>query len=193
MQCMRSQLGRHTFSTDPQERSLRFPFRQYITLKEPCCSSTMFCLPKSVVIRRRVRGRKPALDVPSQLVTYKIPSVSETKGRETRTFHFVCFIYHLVNSDCELELVWVILILFYPRHVPKYNRIVSIDILPPNGTDTRKNLRTIMQALRTFHYCPHISHKAMDHTQERYDSHPSLVLGQSTQRPENGLYVALIQ
>src|SRR6267154_2508368 len=104
MQSMRSQLGRHTFSMDPQERPLLFPFCKYIALKEPCCSSTMLCLPKNVVIRRRVRRRKPALDVPSQLVTYKIPLVSATKGRETRTFHFVCFIYHLMNSDYEPEL-----------------------------------------------------------------------------------------
>jgi hypothetical protein len=51
------------------------------------------------------------LEVPSQLVTYNIPSVLVTKDSGTRTSHFVCFIYHLVNSDYELESARVIPIL----------------------------------------------------------------------------------
>jgi hypothetical protein len=65
--------------------------------------------------------------------------------------------------------------------------------MPPNETNSRKNVRTIVQALRTFHYCLHIPHKAMDHTQERYDSHLSLVLGQSIQSPQHGDYLTLSQ
>jgi hypothetical protein len=84
---------------DPQERPLRFPFCECIALKEPCCSSTMLCFPKNVVIRRRVRWREPVLEVPSQLVTYKIPSVLVMKDSGTRTSHLVCFINHLVNSN----------------------------------------------------------------------------------------------
>src|SRR6266566_2031561 len=45
----------------------------------------MSCFPNEVLIRRRVRGREPVLNLPSQLFTYKITSISETKrsGRST--------------------------------------------------------------------------------------------------------------
>jgi hypothetical protein len=103
MQSMRSQLGRHTFSMDPQERPLRFPFCKCFALQEPCCRSTMSCLPKKVVIRRRVRGRKPVFDVPSQLVTYKILSVSATKGREKTTNASFC-LSHLSLDEWRLRI-----------------------------------------------------------------------------------------
>jgi hypothetical protein len=50
-----------------------------------------------------------------------------------------------------------------------------------------------MQALRTFHDYPHITHKAMDHTQRLRDSHPSLLLGQSIQSHQHGLNLTLPQ
>ena len=44
-----------------------------------------------------------------------------------------------------------------------------------------------MQSLPTFHNYPHITHKAMDHTQRLCNSHPSLLLGQSIQSHQHGL------
>ena len=85
-------LGRHTFTMNPQEGPSRFPFRECIALEEPCCSSTASSLPNKVVIRRRVRGGEPGLNVPLQLVTYKIPSVSLTKGGEKIYKRLVLFI-----------------------------------------------------------------------------------------------------
>jgi hypothetical protein len=45
----------------------------------------MPCFPNEVLVHRRVRGREPVLDLPSQLFTYKITSIPETKlsGRTT--------------------------------------------------------------------------------------------------------------
>ena len=45
----------------------------------------MSCFQNEVVIRRRVRGGEPALNVPLQLVTYKILSVLITKGGRKTT------------------------------------------------------------------------------------------------------------
>jgi hypothetical protein len=50
-----------------------------------------------------------------------------------------------------------------------------------------------MQVLRTFHNSLHITHKTVDHTQGLHNSHPSLVLGQSIQFLEYGLYLAVAQ
>jgi hypothetical protein len=45
----------------------------------------MSCFPNDVLIRRRVRGREPVLNLPSQLFTYEITSISVRKrsGRIT--------------------------------------------------------------------------------------------------------------
>jgi hypothetical protein len=48
-----------------------------------------------------------------------------------------------------------------------------------------------MQAFRTFHNHLHITHKTVDHTQCLYSSHPCLVLTQSVQSLEYGLYLAV--
>ena len=50
-----------------------------------------------------------------------------------------------------------------------------------------------MQLLRTFHDYLHIPHKTMDHTQGLSNSRPSLVLSQSIQSLEYGLYLAVTQ
>ena len=53
------------------------------------------------------------------------------------------------------------------------------------------HLKTIMQALRTFHNHLHITHKTMDHTQRLSNSHPSFILGQSIQSLDGGFYLAV--
>jgi hypothetical protein len=46
-----------------------------------------------VLIRRWVKGRQPVLNLLLQLVTYRIPSVSATKGGEReQMFHLVHFV-----------------------------------------------------------------------------------------------------
>jgi hypothetical protein len=50
-----------------------------------------------------------------------------------------------------------------------------------------------MQAFRTFHNYLHISHKTIYYTQGLCHSQPSLVLGQSIQSAEYGLYLAVPQ
>ena len=50
-----------------------------------------------------------------------------------------------------------------------------------------------MQLLHTFHNYLHITHKTMDYTQGLCSSHPSLVLSQSIQFLEYGLYLAVPQ
>src|SRR5260370_28359446 len=77
---------RHTLSMNPQQRSLGFPFCQRIALQKPCCSSFMSCFSNEVLIRRRVRGREPVVNILLQLVTYKISSVmmiKKTRGKTT--------------------------------------------------------------------------------------------------------------
>src|SRR5229473_7880345 len=78
---------RHTLSMNPQQRSLGFPFCQRVALQKPCCSSFMSCLSNKVLIRRRVRGREPVVNVLLQLVAYKIPSVmtiKKNKGKDNK-------------------------------------------------------------------------------------------------------------
>jgi hypothetical protein len=158
---------KHTFSMDPQEGPPFFPFCKcvVVALQEPCCSPTMLGRPKSVVIRRRVRGRKPAFDVPSQLVTYKIPSVLATKGREKITN----FSFHL-------------LYLLTPRY-----------LMEPDSASARNFYKQSCKVLRTFHYFPHIPHKTMDSTEGLCNSRPTLVLGQSIQPLENSFYLPLLE
>src|SRR6266705_2541902 len=45
----------------------------------------MSCFPNEVLIRRRVRGREPVLNLPSQLFTYNITLISVTKRSERST------------------------------------------------------------------------------------------------------------
>jgi hypothetical protein len=56
-----------------------------------------------------------------------------------------------------------------------------------------KYQQPIIQVSHTFHNCPHTTYKAMDHTQRLCDSHLSLILGQSIQSLEYGLYLAVPQ
>jgi hypothetical protein len=139
MKRTRWRFEKHTFTMNPQERPPPFPFCQCIALEEPCCGSTEPSFPNEVVIRRRVRGREPVLNVASQLVTYKISSVSATKGKEQQTFDLVHFFQHLVKSDYETKSAQVIQYLFCMRHIPKSCRILSVDALPSNGTNPQKN------------------------------------------------------
>ena len=50
-----------------------------------------------------------------------------------------------------------------------------------------------MQESRTFHDCLHATHETVDHRQGLCNSHSSLVLGQSVQSLEYGLYLAVPQ
>jgi hypothetical protein len=52
-------------------------------------------------------------------------------------------------------------------------------------------LQAITQAFRTFHNYLHITHKTVHDTQGLCNGHPSLVLGQSIQSLEYGLYLAV--
>src|SRR5258707_6774829 len=85
---------RHTLSMNPQKRSLGLPFCQRIALEKPCCSSFMSCSSNKVLIRRRVRGREPVVNVRLQLVACKIPSVMTIKkqGERQQTLGLVYFI-----------------------------------------------------------------------------------------------------
>ena len=147
--------------------TLFFPFCKciVIVLQEPCCSPTMLCHPKSVVVRRRVRGRKPAFDVPSQLVTYRIPSVSATKGREKIT-----------------NVSYRLLYLLTPRY-----------LMEPDSASARNFYKQSCKVLRTSHYFPHVPLKTMDSTEDLCDSRPSLVLGQSIQPLEDSFYLPLLE
>ena len=53
----------------------------------------------------------------------------------------------------------------------------------------------IIRAFRTLHNYLDITHKAVDHTQGRYGSGSlqSLILGQSIQSLEDGVYLTLLQ
>ena len=55
------------------------------------------------------------------------------------------------------------------------------------------HLKTIMQALRTFHNHLHITHKTVDHAQRLSNSHPSFILCQSIQSLHSGFYLAVAQ
>jgi hypothetical protein len=57
----------------------------------------------------------------------------------------------------------------------------------------QKSDREQSKPLRTFHNRLYTTHKAVDYTQGLCDSYPSLVLGQSIQSLEDGLYLALPQ
>jgi hypothetical protein len=50
-------------------------------------------------------------------------------------------------------------------------------------------MRSIIQALRTFHDHLHITHKTMDHAQRLRNGYPSLIPGQSIQSLEYCLYL----
>src|SRR5258708_185761 len=94
---------RHTLSMNPQQRSLGFPFCQCITLEKPRCSSFMSCFSNEVLIRRRVRGREPVVNVLLQLVAYKIPSVmtiKKNKGKDNKRWVlFILFnIWRIVTT-----------------------------------------------------------------------------------------------
>ena len=93
---------KHTFAMNPQKRPPRFPFCQCIALEEPGCSSVVSSFPNEGVIRRRVRGREPVLNVArlaSQLVTYKILSVSPTKGEGRETNFLSCSFRVMLDEE----------------------------------------------------------------------------------------------
>ena len=79
------------------------------------------------------------------------------------------------------------------KNIPKSCRIPFIDASRSNGTNVRKEnyLKTIGQALCTFHNYLHITHKTMDHTQCLSNSHPSLILCQSIQSLDSGFYLTV--
>ena len=81
------------------------------------------------------------------------------------------------------------------RHIPKSCRIPSVDAFPSKQTNRqkKKKLRIGMRAFHTFHNHLHTTHKTIHHTQGLCPSHPSLLLRQSIQSLEDGLYLALPQ
>jgi hypothetical protein len=87
---------------NPQEGSPRVPFCQYAALEEPRCRSFMSCFPNEVLIRRRVRGREPVLNLPSQLFTYKITSISATKRTRNLTNVSSC-LFRLTFGEEQLR------------------------------------------------------------------------------------------
>ena len=62
----------------------------------------MSCFPNEVLIRRRVRGREPVLNLPSQLFTYKITSNSATKRRGRSTNVLSC-LFRLTFGEEQLR------------------------------------------------------------------------------------------
>jgi hypothetical protein len=62
----------------------------------------MSCFQNEDVVRRRVRGREPILDVRSQLATYKIPSVSAMEGVEKRAYASSC-LFRLILGEERLR------------------------------------------------------------------------------------------
>jgi hypothetical protein len=94
---------KHTFTVNPQEGPSCFPFCQCIDPKKPCCSSFMTCFLDEVLIYRWVRGRKPVLNLPSPLVTYKISSISTTKC-EGNTTNVSFRLFRLKFGEGQLRL-----------------------------------------------------------------------------------------
>src|SRR6267154_427578 len=62
----------------------------------------MLCFPNEVLIHRRVRGREPVLNLPSQLFTYKITSISATNRSERSTNVSSC-LFHLTFGEERLR------------------------------------------------------------------------------------------
>ena len=87
---------------NPQKGSSRFPFCQCVALQEPCSSSTVSCFPNEVVIHRRVRRREPALNVASQLVTYKTLSSQQRRKVKTTT-NVSSYSYRLIPGEGRLR------------------------------------------------------------------------------------------
>lgn len=119
------------------------------------------------------------LDIPLQLVTYKVPSILARKGEvvEEQTFHPVYVTEYLVEGDLTPNEHRVYLFLL--RNSPEACRRLSVDTSPSIGTSALSISDTVVRTLRTFHNRPHIAYKTMDNTQGLRDNHPSLVLGQS--------------
>jgi hypothetical protein len=49
----------HTFSVEPQKRTIRFPFGEDTSLEEPPCSLLAMGTTRNVVVNRRIRRREP--------------------------------------------------------------------------------------------------------------------------------------
>jgi hypothetical protein len=177
---------------NPQEGPPCFPFCQCIDLKKPCCGSFMTCFLDEVLICRWVRGRKPVLNIPSPLVTYKISSISTAKC-EGNTTNVSFRLFRLKFGEEQLRpRVSTGNTCFARGTYP--NLVVYYLLTPSHLIESAQNyVYKRPCALRTFHDYLNIAHKTMDDTQGLRHSHPSLVLGQSIQSLENGLYLALPQ
>ena len=77
------------------------------------------------------------LNILSQLITYKISSVSATKDkRQQQTFHLVDFVKLLVECDYGLQSARPMSLV--SRHIPRSCRILSVDAFPSNETAIKK-------------------------------------------------------
>ena len=105
IQVQRHCLGEHTLPMDPQEGPSRFPFRRYVALQEPGCSSFMASLANEVMVCRRVWRREPKSDISLKLITCRqfwsqVPG--EKDGvRAQQTFYLVDLKYHLMKGNCR--------------------------------------------------------------------------------------------
>jgi hypothetical protein len=153
----------------------------------------MSCFQNEVVVRRRVRGREPVLNVRLQLVAYKIPSVSAMKGGGKETNVSSCLFRSTHGEERLRPQVSTSNNRFardtYPNHFG-YHPLMPHDLM---GRVSEEYKQPIEQGLRTFHDFLHITHKTMDHTQRLCNRYPSLVLCQSIQSLEHHLYLAFPQ
>ena len=133
-----------------------------------------------VVVRRWVRWRQPVLNVPLQLVTYKLPSASAMKGGEKETNASSCLsqltlgeerlrLQVSARNNCFTRDTYPNRFEYYPSMLHDLTEQISEKYKRLNGS--------IEQTLRTLHDFLHITHKTMDHTQRLCNSYPSLVLG----------------
>ncbi len=136
----------------------------------------MSCFRNEVVVRRRIRGREPILDVHFQLVAYKVPSVSEMKGGEKGTNASFCLFRLTLGEERLRPKVSTSNDCFARDTYP--NRFEYYPLMPHDLTEqvSEKYKQIIEQAFRTVHDFLHITHKAMDDTQRLCNGYPSLVL-----------------
>jgi hypothetical protein len=167
---------KHTFAVNPQERTSRVPVFQRFGLEKPCSGFTISCFRDEVVVRRRVRGREPILNVRFQLATYKIPSVSAIKGEEKQTNASSCLLRLTLGEERLRPQVSTGNNYFARDTYP--NRFEYYPLMPHDLTErvSGEYIRLIVQVLRTFHNLLHITHKTMHHTQRLCNGYPSLIL-----------------
>jgi hypothetical protein len=61
----------------------------------------MSCFRNKVMVRRRIRGGQPVLNVPLQLITYRIPSGSATEGGRETTNVSSCSFHLMLGEEQE--------------------------------------------------------------------------------------------